>query len=116
MLFVVGSSVKPFPMLSVSDADLMTTFTETLLPEFTVIAPRLTAEGVPALLVPKDKLVTAWDEALIDSITSAVTCPIAIVCPWLILTPEIPIVRMMAIIRESIVFMIHVFLIISRKQ
>ena len=68
-----GFSVKPFPWPSVSDADLTTTLQVTLLPELMVTAPRLTVEGTPAAFVPSDRSVTASDEALIDSITSAVT-------------------------------------------
>jgi len=86
LLFRLGSRVKPLPCELERVADLSTTLTVALLPELTVIVPRLSVgelavswAEVPAAVVPKESVVAACEEALIDSITSAVTCPIAMV-------------------------------------
>ena len=106
LLLTVGSSVKPFPCESESEAEFTTTLTATLLPEFKVIAPKLTVEGAPALFVSNARDVTACEDALTDSMTSAEICPMATVCAWLVFIPENPRIRTIANIWESMVFMI----------
>lgn len=111
LLFKLGSRVKPFPRELERVADFRTTFTVALLPELTVIVPRLTVGVVAAnceVPEPSESVVVACDEALTDSITSAVICPIATTCPLHNFDPVIPSVRTSNKITGVIVFMIYV--------
>ena len=80
-----GSNVKALPWVLETVADFSTTLTVAELPELIVIVPRLTVGEVVAVWrllaegVPIAKLVTAFEAALTDSITSAVICPMATV-------------------------------------
>ena len=119
LLLRLGSRVKPFPCELERVADLRTTFTVALLPELTVIVPRLSVGDVvancevPVGEDPSESVVAACDEALTDSITSAVICPIATTCPLHNFDPVIPSVRTNNNITGVIVFMIYVLQAVS---
>jgi len=88
LLLKLGSKVKSFPRESERVADLRSTLTVALLPELICIVPRLSVGEVTAarpddselfaLVDSIGRLVVACKDALNDSITSAVICPIAI--------------------------------------